>query len=293
MIEKLGLIGTGYMGRPIAKNLLQAKFPLTIFVRREHVREDMRALGADIAASPAELARNCNIIFLLVTGSDAVRELLFSRNGIVEGAAKGTIIVDMTTSEPRYSKNFAKRLLRKGIEYLDAPISGGVLGAQNAQLLVMVGGEKEIYERCLPVFEPISKRVIYLGEVGSGHLVKLIHNQLSFSTFLAACEAVILGEKLGLPTDAMMEVFNSGNARSYATEVRFPKFILTKTFNMGGTFNTVYKDMSIARKLGKAAKVNLPISNCVYRYFKNVVDRGEGEEDYSKIILKMKDLLIR
>ncbi len=293
MNERIGLIGTGYMGRPIAQNLLGAGYSLTLFARKEHVREEMKALGAHIAASPAELAKSCDILFLLVTGSDAVREVLFSQNGIVKGASQGAIIVDMTTSDPRFSKNFAKRLSRKGIEYLDAPISGGALGAQNAQLLIMVGGKKEVYERCLPIFKPISKKVIYLGETGSGHLVKLIHNQLSFATFLAACEAVILGEKLGLSMDTMIEVFNQGNARSYATEVRFPKFILTKTFDMGGTFNTVYKDTSIARRLTKAAKVNLPIINCVYKYLKHPVERGEGEEDYSKIILKMKDLFIK
>lgn len=292
-MEKIGLIGTGHMGRPIAKNLLRAGCSLTIFARRDPVKEEMKASGAEIASSPAELAKDCKIILLLVTGSDAVKELLFSPNGIVKGATRGTVIVDMTTAEPRWSKSFSKRLSKKGIEYLDAPISGGALGARNAQLLIMAGGKKEIYERCLPVFKPISKKAIYLGETGSGHLIKLIHNQLSFANFLATCEAVILGEKLGLSMDTMIEVFNEGNARSYATEVRFPKFILTQTYDMGGTFNTVYKDTSIARKIVKAAEVNLPIINCVYKYLKYPIEKGEGEEDYSKIILKMKELLVR
>ena len=135
----------------------------------------------------------------------------------------------MTTTDPDFPKSISKRLSVKEIDYLDAPISGGALGAQNAQLVIMVGGKQEALEKCLPVFNSISKRVVYMGESGSGQTVKLIHNQLSYTTFCATCEAVIMGEKLGLTADKMIDVFNNGTARSFATEVRFPKFILTMT----------------------------------------------------------------
>jgi 3-hydroxyisobutyrate dehydrogenase-like beta-hydroxyacid dehydrogenase len=291
MAQRLGLIGLGNMGRPIAENFLRNGFSLTIFARKDHVKQEMRVLGAEVALSPGDLAKRCEIIFIVVTDSHAVRELLFERDGIFKGGTKGMIVVDMTTSDPRFSRRFAKRLLRRGIEYLDAPISGGVLGARSGQLLIMVGGKSEIYERCLPVFAPISKQALYMGEVGSGHLVKLIHNQLTFATFMANCEAVILGEKLGLTMESMIEVFNHGTARSYSTEVRFPKYILPKTFDFGSTFATVYKDISIVRRLGSRAGLRLPITNCAYNYFKYPVDSGEGEEDYSKMFLKMKELL--
>lgn len=291
MAQRLGLIGLGNMGQPIAENFLRKGFPLTIFARRDQVKEKMRALGAEVATSPAELAKHSNIIFLVVTDSSAVTELLFEQHGITKGATEGTIVVDMTTSDPRFSKGFAIRLQRKRIEYLDAPISGGVLGARNAQLLIVVGGKKEVYQKCLPVFESISKRAIYVGKAGSGHLMKLVHNQLAHATFLANCEAVILGRKFGLSMDSMIEVFNLGTARSYSTEVRFPKFILPKTFNMGSAFSTVYKDVSLVRRLGKIAKVKLPINNCSYHYYKYAMDRGESEEDFSRIILKMEDKL--
>ncbi|MFX0195811.1 MAG: NAD(P)-dependent oxidoreductase [Candidatus Hodarchaeota archaeon] len=293
MHERLGLIGVGNMGRTIAENFLRNGFPLTIFARKNHVKKEMIALGAEIATSPAKLATCSDIIFLVVTDSNAVKELLFEQNGIVKGAAKGTIVVDMTTSDPQFSVRFAKRLSKTGIEYLDAPMAGGILGAQDGQLLLMVGGKREIFERCTHVFKPIIKRAIYMGGAGSGHLMKLIHNHLAHSTFLATCEAVILGEEFGLSTDTMIEVFNQGNARSYSTEIRFPKFILSKTYNMGATFSIVYKDISIVRRLGNRAGLRLPINNCTYYYWKYAVDKGEGEEDWSKIILKMKDLLSR
>jgi 3-hydroxyisobutyrate dehydrogenase len=289
----IGFIGLGRMGRPIAENLLRKGFPLTIFARKNPIQEEMKTAGADVALSPAELAKKSEVIILVVTNSNAVGELLFEENGIARVASKGTIIVDMTTSDPRFSRKYAKRLEKRGIEYLDAPMSGGVLGARAAQLLFMVGGKYNIYERCIPLFEAIGKRVIHMGETGSGHLIKLVHNQASLAIFLATCEAVVLGEKLGLSMERMIEVFNEGNARSYASEVRFPKFILTKTYDMGGTYANQYKDLSIVRRVGKMAGVKLPITDCTYRYFKHVMDKGESEEDFSKIIQEMKEILFK
>ena len=279
------------MGYPIAKNLLKTGYPLTIYARRDNIKKELKAYGASIASTPAELAANSNIIILLVNTSDDVTELLYSSNGIVSGAGQGTIIADMTTTDPEFSKSIAKRLTIDGIEYLDAPISGGALGAQNAQIVVMVGGIKEAHEKCLPVFEAISHKVVYMGASGSGQSVKSIHNQLSFTTFFAVCEAVILGEKIGLSADAMIDVFNHGTARSFATQVRFPKFILKNKFDMGVPFSTAYKDISLARKLRQTTNVNFPINSWVYRYMKYCMDRGAENDDLSTIILKMRDIL--
>jgi 3-hydroxyisobutyrate dehydrogenase-like beta-hydroxyacid dehydrogenase len=292
-MEKIGLIGTGIMGYPIAHNLLKAGYPLTIYARRDNIRKEFEEYGADIASTPAELAKTCSIIILLVNTSDDVTGLLYSKDGVVGGAEPGTIIADMTTTDPEFSKSIAKRLADDGIEYLDAPISGGALGARNRQVVVMVGGNKAAHERCLPMFESISHKVVYMGASGSGQSVKLIHNQLSFTTFFAVCEAVILGEKIGLSADAMIDVFNHGTARSFATEVRFPKFILKNKFDMGVPFSTAFKDISLARKLRHATKVNFPISSWVYRYMKYCMDRKAEKDDLSTIILKMRDILGR
>jgi 3-hydroxyisobutyrate dehydrogenase-like beta-hydroxyacid dehydrogenase len=290
-MERIGLIGTGIMGNPIAKNLMKAGYPLTIYARRDNIKKEFKELGAAIASTPAELAATCGIIVLLVNYPKDVAELLYSPNGIVSGAGPETIIVDMTTTDPGFARSSAKRLSAKGIEYLDAPISGGALGAQNATVVIMVGGKKEALDRCLPVFKTIGKSIVYMGGSGSGQTVKLIHNQLSFTTFFAVCEAVILGEKLGLPAEAMIEVFNNGTARSFATEVRFPKFILKNNFDMGVPFSTAYKDITLARKLRLTTKVNFPISSWVYKYMKYCMDRNAQKDDLSTIFLKMKDIL--
>ena len=288
--KRIGFIGLGRMGRPIAENLLRKGFPLTIFARKYEVREEMKALGAEVSSSPAELAKRSEIIVLAVTTPHDVGSLLF-RDGIDRAASKGTVVIDMTTSDPRLSRGYAKRLEKRGIDYLDAPMSGGALGAREAQLLFLVGGKPEVYQQCLPLFDAVGKKTIYMGETGNGHLIKLIHNQASLAVYTGTCEAIILGEKLGLSAERMIEVFNLGNARSYTSEVRFPKFILSQTYDMGSTYANQYKDLSMVKRVAKKARIKLPITDCAYRYFKHVMDQGKGEEDFSKIILEMKDLL--
>jgi 3-hydroxyisobutyrate dehydrogenase-like beta-hydroxyacid dehydrogenase len=290
-METIGLIGTGIMGSPIAKNLLKAGFPVTIYARRDNIKQEFKALGADIALTPGEVAAKSSIIFLLVNYSKDVTELLYSPHGIVSGAQPGTVIADMTTTDPEFPRTMSEQLAAQGIDYLDAPISGGALGAQNAQLVIMVGGREQAKDRCLPVFKPISARVVYMGASGSGQTVKLIHNQLSYTTFCAVCEAVILGEKLGLTADKMIDVFNHGTARSFATEVRFPKFILTEKFDMGVPFSTAFKDISLAREVRHSTKVNFPISNWIYEYMKYCMDRNAENDDMSTMIVKMRKML--
>ena len=282
---RVGVIGLGNMGRPIAENLLRAGFPTTVFDLRPEAVDALRNVGAQAASSPAAVACQSDVLFLVVPDSSAVRQALFGKNGAARAAAKGSVVVDMTTGDPHHSKPFADRLARRGIAYLDSPMTGGATGAKAGRLLLMVGGDRGVYERCLFIFERISKRAIHVGPVGSGHVMKLIHNHVSHAVFAATCEGVALGQRLGLSPKDMLEVFNEGNARSYATEVRFPKFILPETYNSGATFNIVCKDMALVRALGRRAHFRLPINDCTYRYWKYAVDAGLGQDDWSKIVL--------
>lgn len=290
---RVGVIGLGNMGRPIAENLLRAGFPTTVFDLRAEAVDALRGLGAQAAPSPAAAARQAEILLLVVPDSRAVRQVLFGRNGAARAAAKGGVVVDMTTGDPHDSKPIADRLAKRGIAYLDSPMTGGATGAKAGRLLLMVGGEPGVYERCLPVLERIGKRAIHVGPVGSGHVMKLVHNHVSHAVFAATCEGVALGERLGLSPKDMLEVFNEGNARSYTTEVRFPKFILPETYDSGASFNIVCKDMALVRALGRRAKFRLPINACTYRYWKHAVDAGMGREDWSKIVLLLQAYLAR
>jgi 3-hydroxyisobutyrate dehydrogenase len=290
---RVGVIGLGNMGRPIAENLLRAGFPTTVFDLRPEAMDALRDVGVQAASSPAAVARQSEILFLVVPDSSAVRQALFGKNGAARAAAKGGVVVDMTTGDPHLSKPFADRLARRGIAYLDSPMTGGATGAKAGRLLLMVGGDRGVYERCLPVLERISKRAIHVGPVGSGHVMKLVHNHVSHAVFAATCEGVALGQRLGLSPKDMLEVFNEGNARSYATEVRFPKFILPETYDSGASFNIVCKDMALVRALGRRAKFRLPINDCTYRYWKHAVDAGMGREDWSRIVLLLKAYLAK
>jgi 3-hydroxyisobutyrate dehydrogenase-like beta-hydroxyacid dehydrogenase len=293
MSIRVGVIGLGNMGRPIAKNLLRAGIPMAVFDLRRNAAEPLESAGALVADSPAHLARESDVVFLVVPDSTAAQAALFGRSGVAGGAAHGSVVVDMTTGDPTASPRFAQRLARRGVAYLDSPMTGGATGARAGQLLLMVGGDRPIYDRCVPLFQHISKRAIHVGPVGSGHVMKLIHNHVSHAVFAATCEGVALGERLGLSPEDMLEVFNAGNARSYTTEVRFPRFILPRTYNSGASFDIVRKDMALVQRLGRRARFRLPISGCVYRYWAHAVETGLGREDWSKIGLLLKDYLSR
>jgi len=290
-MDSIGMIGTGIMGLPIAKNLLKAGFPLVVYARRENIKQELRALGAQIALTPVEMAQKSCIIFLAVNYAKDVTALLDGPDGILSGAKPGMVIADMTTTDPEFPQLTCKRLLPLGIDYLDAPISGGALGAQTAQMVIMVGGKEQALERCMPAFEVISKKVVYMGASGSGQTAKLIHNQLSYTTFLAVCEAVVLGEKLGLAADKMIDVFNNGTARSFATEVRFPRFILPRKFDMGVPFSTAFKDISLAREVTESTGVNFPINSWIYKYMKQCMDNGAANDDMSTMCDKVRNIL--
>ena len=185
--ERIGLIGTGIMGSPMAKNLLKAGWPLTVYARRDNIKKEFSDLGAEIALTPAELAaETASSFFLLIMLRMSRNFYVLPTASLAEDFAPGTVIADMTTTDPEFPRVTSKQLAAKGIDYLDAPISGGALGAQNAQLVIMVGGKKEAMERCLPVFTPVSKKVVYMGESGSGQTVKLIP-QPAFLHNLCGC----------------------------------------------------------------------------------------------------------
>jgi 3-hydroxyisobutyrate dehydrogenase-like beta-hydroxyacid dehydrogenase len=288
MQPRVGVIGIGTMGSGIAANLLKAGLPLTVFDFRPESVERLRALGARTADSPRTLGKAADIVFVVVPDHTAVRQVLFGAGGLAAGLGKDAVVVDMTTSDPHYSPRFAARLARRGIRYLDAPMTGGAAGARDGQLLMMVGGDRALYDRCLPVFRHISKQAIHVGPVGSGHRMKLLHNHVSHAVYAATCEAVALGETLGLRMPDMMEVFNAGNARSYTTEIRFPRFILAGS-PMGATYDIVCKDMTLARRLGARAKFRTPLLDGTYRYWKRAVEQGRGRDDWATIVELMKE----
>lgn len=290
MDKKIGVIGAGEMGFPILINIKKLGYDVISYARKKEVIDKINSEGIPTAASPKELAEKADIILDILNDTNSTWSVINQENGLAEGFNKPKILVDMTTSDPNESVNLGKYLESKGVTYLDCPITGGRIGAENRQLVFMAAGDKDAFEEIKELLEALSKKVFYLGSMGSGHYMKLIHNQLSHSTFLASCEAVRLGVALGMDPGVMIDVFNIGNARSYATEVRWPKFILPGTFNAGASFKTVQKDIGLVMKKIGSLGLDMPITKGTYDYWTYPIEHNKGEDDYSTIYTLMEEI---
>jgi len=289
MKHKIGVAGVGLMGWNIAMNLKQSGFEVMAFDRNEAALAQLREQGIPSAGTGKELMESSDVILDVLNDTRGLEQILSQPAGLLEGINGRKIIVDMTTSDPEQSIPIGKRLKEKGVDYLDCPMTGGRTGAQNRELVIMAGGERAVFDEVAYILKEVGKAVIYLGPSGSGHYMKLIHNQLSHSTFLAACEAFDLGRELGIEADAMMEVFNIGNARSYATEVRFPKFVLSGTYEGGATFKTVGKDIGLVMRKANQMNFDLPITRATYDYWRHAIETGHGDDDYISIVKLIKE----
>ena len=289
MTHKLGVVGVGLMGKEIALNLLESGFEVMAFDKNQAVLEELREKGMKIAATGKELMESCDVILDVMNDTKGLEIVLHQPQGMIEGINGQKVLIDMTTSDPEKSVPIGKMLGEHGVEYLDCPMTGGRIGAHNRELVIMCGGTRKAFEEVKYILEKISKALFYLGPSGSGHYMKLIHNQLSHSTFLASCEANDLGVTLGIDPKAMIDVFNIGNARSYATEVRFPEFILSGTYDAGATFDTVGKDIGLVMRKANSLNFDLPITRATYDYWRHAIETGHGGDDYSTVVNLMAD----
>lgn len=198
MTHKLGVVGVGLMGKEIALNLLESGFEVMAFDKNQAVLEELREKGMKIAATGKELMESCDVILDVMNDTKGLEIVLHQPQGMIEGINGQKVLIDMTTSDPEKSVPIGKMLGEHGVEYLDCPMTGGRIGAHNRELVIMCGGTRKAFEEVKYILEKISKALFYLGPSGSGHYMKLIHNQLSHSTFLASCEAYDLGVTLGI-----------------------------------------------------------------------------------------------
>ena len=288
--QRVGLVGLGNMGRGMAANLLKHGFPLTVFVRSERAaRWAEEHSGASHTRSLRELAERSDVVLLAVTDPLAVQEVLFAEDGIMAGLRPGSIVVDMTTSSPASVEQTYHRLASQGVPQLDAPMTGGATGAREGRLTLMVGGDAEVLERCRRVFSAMARKIIHTGGPGSGQRVKLLQNQLSFTLFLATCEAVWMGKAQGFDAAMLVDVFQNSNARSYESEFRFPKFIVPGRFESGAVIALAMKDLRLAREVRQAAGVELPLAEKVFRYWERAMEEVGGEQDFTRVFDLVKD----
>ncbi len=279
----VAFLGLGALGTPMAANLLAAGFPLTAYNRSPHRIEALRALGATTAASPAAAA--CGVSFLCLCLSDdaAVRAVLLEQpDAAIGGLAPGSLVIDFSTIAPATSEALAGRLAERGVAYLDAPVTGGTEGARAGTLSVLVGASAADLERARPLLQAVGGRISHFGPVGSGQRAKAVNQVLVAGSYAAVAEALALGQRLGLPMEAVCEALREGAADSWALRHR-ASGMLRGEFPLGFRLALHHKDLAIALGTAAEAGLELPVSERVAALEAELIAAGHGDDDVSAL----------
>ncbi|MBT2655927.1 NAD(P)-dependent oxidoreductase [Bacillus sp. ISL-18] len=280
---KIGFIGLGTMGLPMAKNLLKNGYDLTVFNRTKEKMDLLKAEGAILAGSPKEVALKSDMVFTMLTADAAVEEVVLGENGIVYGAHPSLIVIDSSTISPSTCKKLAKELSKREVDMLDAPVTGSEPQAIEGILTFMVGGKKEIFEKCMPLFLATGQGAYYMGENGKGSYTKLANNIMSAINLLSFTEAVTMATKAGIDPEIFVKVVNGGGARSGQVDNKAPK-ILNRDFTPHFMTKLIHKDLGLATDVAKELEVSTPVLAIVKEIFQMAKAKGYGSEDMSAVI---------
>jgi 2-hydroxy-3-oxopropionate reductase len=289
MAQVIGFIGLGIMGRPMARNLLKAGFSLVVHSRSRGPVDEIVKAGAKAAASAKDVAGQCDVLITMLPNSPEVELVALGPNGIVEGARRGLIFADMSTISPIVSQKIARALEPKGVAMLDAPVSGGEKGAIDGALSIMVGGDKDVFERVLPIFQTMGKTITLLGPLGFGGFTKLANQIIVAVNLTALAEALTLGKKAGLDRDLLLTALAGGLAGSKCLEQKRANYV-SNTYNPGFKVDLHYKDLGLIMESARALGVPLPATAVVQELFNALRVKGRGGLDHSGVITLLEDL---
>jgi 2-hydroxy-3-oxopropionate reductase len=280
MKKKVGFIGLGIMGKPMAKNLLKAGFSIVAYDLNKDAVEDVVKAGALAAGSSKEAAGRTDVIITMLPDSPEVKEVILGKDGVLEGIKPGAVVIDMSSINPLVSQEIEKELRKKGVEMLDAPVSGGETGAIQGTLAIMVGGEEKVFKECIDIFNAVGKNIVRVGGIGAGGFVKLV-NQIIVATNIAAVgEAFTLGAKAGLDPQLIHQAIRGGLAGSQVLETKAP-MMFGRNFKPGFKVKLHHKDLQNALSTAKDLGVPLPLSSFVQQIFLSLMTEGRGEDDHS------------
>jgi 2-hydroxy-3-oxopropionate reductase len=282
-MQQIGFIGLGIMGKPMARNLLKAGFPLVVYNRRRSPVEELAEEGASIAKSPREVAQQSEVIITCVSDSPDVEAIVLGNDGIIEGAKPGTLYIDMSTIAPATARKVYRALQARGVDALDAPISGGDIGAQQGTLSIMVGGDESAFQRALPILEVMGKNIVYIGAAGAGQVTKACNQIVVSLTLQAVAEALTFARKSGVDGAKVREALLGGFAQSRILEVHGQR-MLEGHFQPGFKLNLHRKDMNIVLQTGR--EIGLPLLGTaqVTNLMDALLAQGKGELDNSALI---------
>ena len=281
---KLGYIGIGLMGKPMTLRLLGAGHEVTVWNRSREKLAAVVEKGARAAASPAEVARAADIVMMCVTDQQAAAEVLFGAGGVLEGARAGGLVIDFSSIAPASARDFAARLEAKGVGLIDAPVSGGVAGAEKGTLVIMAGGREEHVERVRPVVMQLAQRFTRMGEAGAGQATKLCNQVIVGSLMVVIAEAVRLAEAAGVDARRLPEALKGGFADSLPLQI-FGARMAARTFEPSlGAASIMLKDLENAAAVAKEHTVPLPMARTAAELYRLLAAQGKGEKEISTII---------
>ncbi len=291
-MNRVGWIGLGIMGRPMARNLLKAGFRVVGYSRTKAKVDELVAAGGEAAQSPADVARRVDVTITMVPDAPDVESVLFGADGVAEAAQPGHVVVDMSTISPTATRLFAQRLASRGIEMLDAPVSGGESGAREGTLSIMVGGEEEVFVRCRPIFEALGRKITFMGAHGSGQMTKLCNQVAGVLTLQSVVEALLLAHAGGLDLHRVIEALSAGSADSWNLRNQGPK-MLARDFAPGFFVRLQQKDLRIALETAAELGLPLPGTALVRELFRVVEAYGGGELGVQALVTALERMAAR
>jgi len=278
----VGLIGLGLMGKPMGRNFLKAGFPLVVWNRTKERADDLVREGAKFASNPREVAAQADILITIVSDPPAVESVLWGSNGALDGLRRGSLYIDSSTVSPDLARRAAAACAERGVDYLDAPVTGGTWGAEKGELVFMIGGKQEVLDRAKPVLEAVGKRFFLLGPNGAGQTVKLAMNMLLAVEVEALAESLALVMKAGLPGERLIEVMQSSMARAAVLDVKAPQ-ILKNDYPPSFPLRLMHKDMRLALELARKEGVSLPAGAAAFSAYTAVKDSAKEDLDYAAV----------
>ncbi len=291
MENKIGFIGLGVMGKPMATNLVNKGYSVTVFDIRQEPMDDLKNIGANVGSSSKNVAENSDVIITMLLSSPHVEAAVLGEGGVIEGAREGSVLIDMSTIAPETTRKVGKRLADMGIKMLDAPVARGVRAATDGTLAIFVGGEKETFEKYEPILSAMGSDISYVGELGCGEVVKLVNQLILSATVAATAEGMVLGVKGGVDPDTLIEVMGKGSANSFALQNHFKNFVMKGNFGEN-IFPTEYilKDLGLVLETGKDLEVPLLLSAVANQLYEVTKASGRRKNYFPVVVQVLEEL---
>jgi len=286
----IGFIGTGQMGSQMAQHILEAGYELIASDIRKEAAQALLDKGAQWRDTPREIAESCRIVLSSLPGPREVEAVVYGKNGLMEGWKKGDIFVDMTTNSPTTIRRIAEDARAKGVEALDAPVSGGTKGAEEGTLSIIVGGDKQTLHKVKEILNTMGTKIFHVGDVGCGNVVKLVNNIISTTTHLINAESMVLGVKAGVDAERLREVIVASTGNNWWLERKYPQSVMQGDFEPGFRITLALKDISLALALGRELGVSQPVAAVTEQRFLEAKTAGLGEKGTQALILRLEEL---